>query len=61
MTEVIPHWLTKQADLKPDQLALEYNGNEKLTFQELCQASQSMARRLANLGVVKGSHVALLS
>lgn len=61
MTEVIPHWLTKQADLKPDQLALEYNGNEKLTFQELCQASQSMARRLANLGVTKGSHVALLS
>lgn len=61
MTEVILHWLTKQADLKPDQLALEYNGNEKLTFQELCQASQSMARRLANLGVTKGSHVALLS
>jgi len=61
MTEVIPHWLTKQADLKPDQLALEYNGNEKMTFCELYQASQSMAKKLAKLGVVKGNHVALLS
>ncbi|MEK0174336.1 o-succinylbenzoate--CoA ligase [Tetragenococcus halophilus] len=61
MTEVIPHWLSKQADLKPNQLALEYNGKETLSFQELAQASQSMARRLANLGVEKGSHVALLS
>lgn len=61
MTEVIPHWLSKQADLKPNQLALEYNGKETLSFQELAQASQSMARRLANLGVEKGSHIALLS
>ncbi|MCF1625031.1 AMP-binding protein [Tetragenococcus koreensis] len=61
MSEVIPHWLTKQADLKPDQVALEYNEKESLTFQELYQASQTMARRLASLGVVKDSHVALLS
>ncbi|GMA44335.1 AMP-binding protein [Tetragenococcus halophilus] len=61
MKEVIPHWLSKQADLKPNQLALEYNGKETLSFQELAQASQSMARRLANLGVEKGSHIALLS
>lgn len=61
MKEVIPHWLSKQEDLKPNQLALEYNGKETLSFQELAQASQSMARRLANLGVEKGSHIALLS
>lgn len=61
MSEVIPHWLTKQADLKSDQVALEYNEKESLTFQELYQASQTMARRLASLGVTKDSHVALLS
>lgn len=61
MSEVIPHWLTKQADLKPDQLALEYNEKESLSFRELYQASQTVARQLASLGVAKGSHVALLS
>ncbi|WP_094243807.1 o-succinylbenzoate--CoA ligase [Tetragenococcus halophilus] len=61
MSEVIPHWLTKQADLKPDQVALEYNEKESWSFQELYQASQTMARRLASLGITKGSHVALLS
>lgn len=61
MSDVIPHWLLKQASLKPNGLAIELETGEKITFKELNTQSQKMAKQLANLGMNKGDHVALLS
>ncbi|WP_099160038.1 o-succinylbenzoate--CoA ligase [Virgibacillus ndiopensis] len=61
MPEVIPHWLSKQANLAPDQLAIEHVNGETITFSELKDRSQRFAKRLAMLGVTKGSHVGILS
>lgn len=61
MSETIPHWLTKQADLKPNEPAIELVDGSVLTFKELCDRSQQFARKLASTGVVKGDHVGVLS
>src|SRR5690625_2044904 len=58
---VIPHWLTKQASLAPEQLAIETDDGKQVTFAELKQLSQSYAKRLAGIGVKQGSHVGLFS
>src|SRR5690625_6483330 len=58
---VIPHWLTKQASLAPEQLAIETDDGKQVTFAELKQLSQSYAKRLAEIGVKQGSHVGLFS
>ncbi|MFC2947126.1 o-succinylbenzoate--CoA ligase [Virgibacillus sediminis] len=61
MAETIPHWLTKQAHLDPDQTAIEYENGGSITFSELERKSRAFASKLASLGIKKGSHVALLS
>jgi len=58
---IIPHWLSKQAELKPNQVAIELVNGSKMTFKELCDQSKSYARKLAHLGISKGSHVGILS
>lgn len=61
MTDTIPHWLTKQADLSPDHPAIEMNDGTMVTFNELRESSQRFARKLTYLGIEKGSHVGILS
>ncbi|WP_010532314.1 o-succinylbenzoate--CoA ligase [Lentibacillus jeotgali] len=61
MAEIIPHWLTKQADLAPEQTAVELTDGTKYTFRELKEKSQSFARKLRRLEVRKGSKVGILS
>lgn len=61
MPETIPHWLTKQANIAPDQTAIELENGTSLTFLELKEKSQHFARKLAQLDIEQGSHVAILS
>lgn len=58
---VMPHWLTKQAYLAPNQIAIETEDNDLLTFIELKEASESLAKKLAQIGIQKGSHVGIFS
>ncbi|SFA91821.1 2-succinylbenzoyl-CoA synthetase [Lentibacillus halodurans] len=61
MAEIVPHWLTKQADLAPNQTAVELPDGTIYTFLELHDKSQSFARRLRGLGVQKETKVGILS
>jgi O-succinylbenzoic acid--CoA ligase len=61
MQDIIPHWLTKQADTSPEQIAVEFPDESQITFRELKERSQQYARKLAGLGVDKNSHVGILS
>lgn len=61
MSEIIPHWLTKQASLAPRQIAIETENGKSITFSELEKASKSFAKKLATLGTTEGSHVGILS
>lgn len=58
---VIPHWLTKQAYLAPNQIAIETEDNNTLTFIELKEASEKFAKKLAQKGIKKGSHIGIFS
>src|SRR5690625_312263 len=61
MAEIIPHWLTKQASLAPDQIAIETEHGESITFSKLAEKSKCFARKLASLDIGEGSHVGILS
>ncbi|PAV27728.1 o-succinylbenzoate--CoA ligase [Virgibacillus profundi] len=61
MHETIPHWLTKQADLAPDKTAIELDNGHCLTFRQLKDQSQSFAKKLAQAGITKGTHVGILA
>jgi O-succinylbenzoic acid--CoA ligase len=61
MAEVIPHWLTKQADLQPNGLAIEMDNGEKITFHELKDKSEELAKKMAALGIKKNDHIGILS
>lgn len=61
MTEIIPHWLQKQADLSPGRLALETPDGTTITFGDLHKAVDIRARKLTSLGVKQGSRIAVLS
>ncbi|WP_087972739.1 o-succinylbenzoate--CoA ligase [Oceanobacillus rekensis] len=61
MTEVIPHWLTKQADLSPDSIAIELDDGSTVTFNTLKVKSQRFAKQLANIGATEGDHIGILS
>lgn len=61
MGEVIPHWLTRQAELKPDRIAIECVNGDTVTFQQLKVQSQQFARQLAAAGVKKDEHIGILS
>lgn len=61
MAEIMPHWLTKQADLAPEETAIELEDGTVYTFRELKEASQSFARKLKQLGVQKESNIGISS
>src|SRR5699024_9726506 len=61
MHERMPHWLTRQAFLAPDKLALEMPGGDAWTFTTLRNESELFARKLAQLSIQKGDKVAILS
>ncbi|SNZ05991.1 2-succinylbenzoyl-CoA synthetase [Terribacillus aidingensis] len=61
MSDKIPHWLQKQAELSPNRLAAETPEGRKLTFRQLHEAADNAAGRLVTLGITKGSRVAVLS
>src|SRR5690625_422720 len=61
MEQVIPHWLTKQANISPNKIAVELENGESFTFAQLCAKSKSFAKKLASLGVEKHNHIAILS
>lgn len=57
----MPHWLTKQAGLSPEKVAIEKIDGRKITFKTLETESKAYARKLATLGIGKNDHVAILS
>ncbi|GGM37002.1 2-succinylbenzoate--CoA ligase [Paraliobacillus quinghaiensis] len=59
MKETMPHWLDKQADLAPDNNAIESPLFDSITFSVLRDRAQQFAKRLASLGVKEGDHVAI--
>lgn len=61
MQETLPHWLTKQAYLSPNKVAIETQTGNTLTFLQLKNKSISYARKLAQFGIEKGTHVGILS
>lgn len=61
MYETIPHWLTKQASLHPDKVAIEWLNGKQITFLQLKEKSEQFAKKLANLSISKGMRVAILS
>ena len=59
MTQVIPNWLKKRADLTPDRKALIFN-DEELTFQQVFEQSARISSQLNELGLKKGGSVGVL-
>src|SRR5699024_7099954 len=60
-TTNIPHWLTKQASLHPNKVAIELVDGTCITFLQLKQKSEHFAKQLANLHIEKETRVAILS
>lgn len=52
------HWLDEANCVYPKKIAVIFN-NEVLTYESLYNKSIEMARKLANIGVKKGSHVGI--
>ncbi len=61
MVQIIPHWLSKQADICPNKIAIESTDDSSMTFGQLCEKSKQVARKLSTLGIKRSDHVALLS
>lgn len=61
MSNILPHWLTKRATLSPEQVAIELEKGEKITFLAFQKRSEAFARKLATYGVKKGDHLAIYS
>lgn len=61
MSESIPHWLTKQANILPNYPAIELTDGTHVSFHDLEINSLSYARKLAAIGVEKGTHIGILS
>src|SRR5699024_4075453 len=51
MGEVLPHWLDTQALLSPNKIATELEDGSNITFSDLQNQSQTLARQLPGLGV----------
>src|SRR5690625_776399 len=61
MSEMIPHWLTKQADLAPNKLALKIDEEINLTYKELYNKSKQIPQKLNNLNIYPKDRIAILS
>ncbi len=57
---LLPDWLTRCAQNRPQHLALQY-GETRWSFAQLDNESSRLARQLATLHVTEGSRVALLA
>lgn len=57
----MPHWLDKQADIAPEQVAIESPLFNPITFYTLRNRAQQFAKKLRSLGVQEGDHVAIHS
>lgn len=60
MNQIMPHWLTKQAELSPNKIAIEMD-RKTLTFSQLQEQSECFARKITSLGISSQSNVAILS
>lgn len=59
MTEMLHHWVTREANRRPDAPAVVL-GEEHLSYGELETLSNQLARALRERGCVRGDRVALL-
>jgi o-succinylbenzoate---CoA ligase len=59
MTEIMPNWLKKRADLSPDREALIFEGNI-YTFKQVFEKAKAYAAKLGALGMNTGGTVAVL-
>ncbi|MBT2686313.1 o-succinylbenzoate--CoA ligase [Bacillus sp. ISL-37] len=59
MTETMPNWLKKRADLSPDREALIFEGNT-YTFKQVFEKAKSYVAKLGALGMHKGETAAVL-
>lgn len=58
--DVMPDWLARQNELKPEQVAIEWNDGY-ITYAELYTQATEMAGWLRHVGFQKGTYVALLA
>ncbi|MFA8437431.1 o-succinylbenzoate--CoA ligase [Pueribacillus sp. YX66] len=59
MHERMPNWLYKRANLTPDRIAIEFEG-EHISFFQLHLRATSLARKLASFQIKSGDSVAFL-
>lgn len=59
--EHVPHWLSKQASLHPEKVAVEQENGTTISFKMLKEKSERFAKQLANYPIKRGSRVAILS
>ena len=59
MTALLQEWLTRQAERRPDSVALVYN-RETVTYAELEESSNKLARALKDRGCKRGDRVCFL-
>lgn len=59
MTETMPNWLKKRADLSPDREALIFEGNI-YTFKQVFERAKAYTGKLGDLGLRNGATAAVL-
>src|SRR3989442_232344 len=59
MNALLQHWVTRQAERRPDGIALVMN-QEQMTYGELEQSSNQLARLLRATGCRKGDRICFL-
>src|SRR5699024_1455136 len=57
----MPHWLTKRANLTPNDMALEFVDGTHVSFLQLKNKSVKYAKQLSTEGVKQHTRVAILS
>lgn len=58
--QTIPHWLNRQAMIKPNKVAIE-NEDSQWTFQQLHRQSELFAKKLVQAGVKESTSVGIYS
>jgi amino acid adenylation domain-containing protein len=59
MTGLLQHWVTQQAEHRPDRIALVLN-QERMTYGQLEESSNKLARLLGAVGCKRGDRVCFL-
>lgn len=55
---MVPNWITQRAMMSPHRTALRFEG-KAWTYEQLNEISQHYARKLATLGIERGSRIAI--